>query len=54
MSTTHKIVCSALLIALWSAFVFLRQAPVDPLINTIRDVLVALGVFSATMTNPKG
>lgn len=54
MTTLHKVLCSALLILLWAVFVFLGQAPVDPLIATIRDALVALGVFSATMTNPKG
>ena len=53
MTTTLKLACAVALIATWGGFALMGLTPVQDFINTIRDALIALGVFQATMTNPK-
>lgn len=53
MTTNQKILCAVLLFGVWVSFVATGQSPVAPLISSIHDALVALGVFTATLANPK-
>ena len=54
MSSSQKFTAAVLLFVLWGVFVYLGKAPVDQFIGTIRDALVALGIFHVTLVNPKG
>ena len=49
----QKIIFVAALFFYWSALVLWAGAPVEQLIQVIREALVALGVFHATIFNPK-
>lgn len=53
MTALQKILCTVLLFAVWIGFVATGQAPVAPLIDSVRDALLALGVFTASLANPK-
>lgn len=53
MTTNQKIICAVLLFGVWIGFAVSGQAPVSELVSAIRDALVALGVFTATLANPK-
>ena len=53
MSINQKIFCAVLLFGVWGGFVVADLAPVAPFIDSVRDALLALGVFTATLTSPK-
>ena len=52
MSTALKVACAAALLGVWGALVFTGLAPVADFITALRDALIALGVFHATLTPP--
>lgn len=54
MTTTQKIVCAGMLLAAWGLLVVFKMTPAADFVTTLRDALIALGVFQATITNPKG
>lgn len=53
MSHQLKFAAAALLFAAWGALVFMNMVPVDQFVTAIRDALISLGVFTATLANPK-
>ena len=53
MTNIQKIICAAVLLTAWGALVVCGMAPVPDFITALRDALVALGVFTAAMSNPK-
>ncbi len=53
MSSNMKFLAAAGLLLIWGSLVAMGQAPVEGYLSTIRDALVALGVFTASMANPK-
>lgn len=54
MSTNQKILVALLLFLAWGALVINGQTPVQQFVDALRDALIAIGVFQATLTNPKG
>ena len=54
MTTTQKIVCAGLLLAAWGLLVAFDKVPAADFVTTLRDALLALGVFQATVSTPKG
>ena len=54
MSTNQKIGLSLVLFMAWAAFVYLGRSPVEPLVAFLRDALLALGIFTAALVDPKG
>lgn len=53
MSVNQKIFCAVLLFGVWGGFVVSGLTPVEPFVASVRDALLALGVFTATLTSPK-
>ncbi len=53
MAALQKMVAAGLLMAAWGALVILGHAPATEFVTGLRDALIALGVFSATIINPK-
>ena len=53
MTVNQKIFCAVLLFGVWIGFVLFDLTPVEPLISAVRDALLALGVFTASLINPK-
>lgn len=53
MSATQKFAAAVLLFLAWGAMVVLGMVPVDPFVTALRDALIALGVFTAALSNPK-
>ena len=53
MTSLQKMIAAGLLLAAWGALVLFNKAPATEFVTGLRDALVALGVFSATLTNPK-
>ena len=53
MTTHQKFFAAVLLFTAWGALVVLQLVPVDQFVTAIRDALVSLGVFTATLANPK-
>ena len=53
MSATQKFAAAVLLFLAWGALVVLGMVPVDPFVTALRDALIALGVFTAALSNPK-
>jgi hypothetical protein len=53
MTALQKIIASAALFMAWGALVVFGMAPVADYVTAIRDALIALGVFTASMSNPK-
>ena len=49
-----KIGCAGLLLAAWGLLVAFKMTPAADFVTALRDALIALGVFQATLTNPKG
>jgi len=54
MTTRQKIGLSLVLFTAWTAFVYLGRSPVEPLVAFLRDALLALGIFTAALVDPKG
>lgn len=50
MNNLFKILCSIVIIVAWGYLVYLGKTPIDPFIQTMRDILVGLGVYGATVT----
>lgn len=48
-----KVGCAGILLSAWGLLVAFNMAPAADFITAIRDALIALGVFQATLTNPK-
>lgn len=44
MTVQLKILCAALVLAVWLLLAVLDLTPVAPFVGTLRDILVALGV----------
>ncbi|MCX7179446.1 MAG: hypothetical protein NTX56_11980 [Proteobacteria bacterium] len=53
MTALQKMVAASLLMAAWGALVIMGHAPATEFVTGLRDALIALGVFSATIINPK-
>jgi len=53
MTANRKILCAVLLFSVWTGFVAAGLSPVEPLLQSVRDALLAIGVFTASLTNPK-
>ena len=53
MTAREKLLAAGLLLAAWGGLVILGLTPVDAFVSALRDILIALGVFQATITNPK-
>lgn len=53
MTPIQKIICAVLLFAAWGALVMMHDAPADQFVTGVRDALIALGVFTAAVTNQK-
>ena len=53
MTTNQKFAAAVLLFGAWGALVVLQLVPVDQFVASIREALMCLGVFTATLANPK-
>lgn len=53
MTAFQKMIAAGLLLTAWGALVAFHMAPVADFVTAIRDALIALGVFTASMSNPK-
>ncbi len=53
MTPLQKALCALILFSAWAAMVFVGLAPANDFITAIRDTLIALGTFQATITTPK-
>jgi len=53
MTAIQKMVAAGLLMVAWGALVIMGHAPAAEFITGLRDALIALGVFTATIVNPK-
>ena len=53
MTAIQKMIAAGLLLAAWGALVLMGHAPAPEFVTGLRDALIALGVFSATLVNPK-
>lgn len=53
MTAVQKMIAAGLLLSAWGALVASGMAPAADYVTAIRDALIALGVFTASMTNPK-
>lgn len=49
-----KVGCAGLLLAAWGLLVAFGMASSADFVAALRDALIALGVFQATITIPKG
>lgn len=49
-----KVICAGLLLAAWGLLVAFKMAPAADFVTALRDALISIGVFQATITNPKG
>lgn len=54
MSNTVKTALIVLAFAIWGFFAYDGKTPVDQFIQALRDALIALGVFHASLTIPRG
>lgn len=54
MTDREKLFLVCLIYAIWGLFAFYELTPVAGFIQGLRDGLVALGVFQATLTIPPG
>lgn len=52
MTPRMKILCAAALLAVWGVLVMCKMSPASDYATGLRDALVSLGVFTATITNP--
>ena len=52
MTPLQKIIVAGLLFALWGGFVLMGQSPASDYVSTIKDALIALGVFHMSNQNP--
>ena len=53
MSDQGKFLVVILIFAIWGYFVYLGLTPASDYIQALRDAIIGLGVFSATLTIPK-
>lgn len=53
MTTNQKFAAAVMLFSVWGALVFMGLVPVDQFVASIREALMCLGVFTATLANPK-
>ena len=53
-NNTLKFIAAAGILAIWGGLVAAGLTPVSDYVNSLRDILVGLGVFHVTMINPKG
>lgn len=53
MTAIQKMIAAAALLAAWGALVAFHMTPSADFVTAIRDALIALGVFTASMSNPK-
>ena len=53
MSAIQKILVAILLFTAWGGMVLIGKTPVDSFVVALRDALLALGVFTATVSNTK-
>lgn len=52
MSVTQKVFCACALFIVWGGFVGFGLTPVEPFVDTIKQALLALGVFHMTQATP--
>jgi len=53
MTDTAKLLMVVLIFVVWGSFVYLGLAPASDYIQALRDGLIGLGVFQATVTFPR-
>jgi len=53
MTDTAKLLLVILIFVVWGAFVYLGLTPASEYIQALRDGLIGLGVFQATIQIPK-
>lgn len=53
MSNWQKIIVGTALFAVWIGFAIHGDTPVQPIIESVKAALMALGVYHVTLTNPK-
>ena len=54
MTDNAKILLVVLIFVVWGGFVYTGLTPASEFIQTLRDALIGLGVFQATLTIPRG
>jgi hypothetical protein len=52
MSPRENSLSALLLLVIWAALVVLHLTPAEPYVQTLRELLIAAGVFKATVTFP--
>lgn len=53
MTAREKFFAAVLLFVAWGALVTAGKAPAADFVAALRDALIALGVFQATLSNPR-
>lgn len=53
MTAIQKLIAAGALFLAWGALVVAGLTPAPEFVTGLRDALIALGVFHATLTNPK-
>ncbi len=51
-SSTARIVMGMLILIFWGILAVMGKTPVADYINFLKDVIIALGIFHATLTKP--
>lgn len=54
MTPREKFLAAFLLFATWAAFVIAGLADAKTFVDSLRQALIALGVFQAALADPKG
>ena len=53
MTPLHKMIAATMLFSAWGALVLMGETSADGFVVALRDALLALGVFTAALSNPK-
>ena len=54
MGQVQRFALAVALFCMWAGLVYAGLVPIGPFADFLRDSLVSLGVFHATLTNPGG
>ena len=53
MSEDQRIAIGLLSMLAWGYFVIIGLSPVDEYVNTLKDIMLAVGIYHITLKNPK-
>ena len=53
MNTKQKILIGFLVMLVWLVLAWVGKTPVQPFVDSLKELLTVLGVYHITLTNPK-